>query len=106
MACLDAFLYNFTILPLKAIFASVMLLWDVTRLRQLRYVPPAIDTPQWDFADFYYRGFQSAAFDQPQSHLTISSGHNTDDRAIHDDRREQDVSQGSRTRYDKALRYL
>ncbi|KAI5452657.1 hypothetical protein NCC49_000406 [Naganishia albida] len=41
LACLDAFLYNFTILPLKAIFASVMMLWDASRLRRLR-VPPSI----------------------------------------------------------------
>jgi hypothetical protein len=67
---------------------------------------PAIEILQWDFADFYHCVFQSAAFDQPQSHLTLSSCHNTDDRAIYDDRREQDVSQGSRTRYDKAIRHL
>ncbi|GHJ89924.1 hypothetical protein NliqN6_6326 [Naganishia liquefaciens] len=41
LACLDAFLYNFTILPLKAIFATAMLMWDMTKVRQLG-VPASI----------------------------------------------------------------
>lgn len=54
---MDAFLYNFTILPLKAIFASVMMLWDATRLRRLRYVTPGFEMFPGDFANLRYHVF-------------------------------------------------